>query len=74
MGMKDAKQKVIQSLRDGKIQAEARADIKEKNLLMILEPECWFISVHKSHSAKGKEWSSTKKATNRKRSVSTAKK
>ncbi len=124
MGMKDAKAKVVQSLKAGKVQAEERADIKEKNLLKtgaitpadlvsiigatrganyrtephkdvpsvmihifqpchkgedwyikcyFLEPDCWFISVHKSHSNKGNSWTSTKKTTSRKRSASTAK-
>jgi hypothetical protein len=124
MGMKDAKQRVVQSLKDGRVQAVERSDIREKNLLKtgvvspvevskiisstkgadyrselhkdvaeimvhifepsykgdswhikcyFIDPDCWFISVHKSHITKGKSWISTKKATKRKRSVSTAK-
>ncbi|MBN8542537.1 MAG: hypothetical protein J0L82_19260 [Deltaproteobacteria bacterium] len=122
MGMNDAKKKVVQSLKDGKVQAVERPDIKEKNLLKtgvispeevikiisstrgpnyrsephkdvaetsvhifepeykgenwhikcyFLEPDCWFISVHKSHVTRGKRWTSTKKATNRRRSAGT---
>lgn len=124
MGMKEAKQKVIQSLKDGKVQAEERSDVKEKILLKtgvvspdevtkiigatrgpdyrsephknvpgipvhifepeykgesrhikcyFIEPDCWFISAHKSHVTRSKRWTSTKKATSRKRSASTAK-
>src|ERR1017187_5235926 len=100
MGLKEARAKAIECLKSGRVQAEERADIQEKNLLKtgqikpeevidllnmtkggqhrmephrndakvtvhyfeptvkgvdwhiklyFLEPDCWFISVHKSH-------------------------
>jgi hypothetical protein len=41
MGLNDAKSKVIQALRDGKVQAVERADIRDKNLLKtgVISPE-----------------------------------
>lgn len=101
MGLNDTKKRVIESLMDGRIQAEERSDLKNKNLLKVgiispeevikiisktkghqyrseshkeissvlvhffqpiyqgknwyikcyfLEPDCWFISVHPSHT------------------------
>ncbi len=111
MGLKDARTKAIECLKQGRVQAENRSDIAEKNLLKtgvigvdlviqllgqtkgnqyrtephkdvpetlvhyfeptlkgedwhiklyFIEPDCWFISVHKSHIVRA-----TKKAVRR---------